>query len=386
MKTYSAKQLVVVLNGRITVQDNKLCIHRSYERFIVELLDYFDKIIMAQFVIHSSVYSFSDWCLSDLSNLTIRDVSILQSHKSIIHKMLNYLAAPFKISNIVQSERFFYICIPGHVSSIFITFCLLFRKKYALYVRGDWLRGRHRIIEQLYGLLFSNARFILVTGEEYRQKIKPWNKNTENVIPMIELKREDMCHRGSYACKKRVNLLFLSRIEKAKGVFDALEAFEALRKKNNKLHLTIAGDGPDFAQCKALSKTKGLAKSVSLIGLIQNKDNLNEIYNKADIFIFPSHHEGFPRVLYEAMTFGLPIVTTFVGAIGLVMEDGLNCLRVKKGDVVDLENKIWQLICDEKLREKIGRGATNTMIRLFGEFETSSHGKQVIEWMKKTGS
>jgi glycosyltransferase involved in cell wall biosynthesis len=382
---YPVKEIVFVLNGGIAIQGNKLNIHRSYKQFLAELFEYFDKIIMPQFVVYSSEDSFSDWSLSDISNVIIKDVNIVHSHKSFIHKILNYMAATFKIIDIVRSKRFFYICLPGHVSIIFIISCLFFRKKYALYVRGDWLDGGNSLIEKFYAFLFGNARFILVTGEGYRDRIKPWNKNTEKVIPMIELKREDICHRSSYAFKNRINLLFLSRIEKAKGIFEAIEAFECLLKKNSRIHLTVAGDGPDFVELEALCKAKELIKSVSLLGLIKNKDKLKEIYKSADIFIFPSYREGFPRVLYEAMTFGLPIVTTFVGDVESVMQDGTNCLRVKKRDVADLAEKMWQLICDEKLRQKIGQDATGTVAQLLGKFERSSHAKQVIEWMIRTG-
>ena len=163
-----------------------------------------------------------------------------------------------------------------------------------------------------------------------------------------------------------------------------LKAFELLHKINRRLHLTVVGDGPDFIEFEKICKTKRLTKYISLLGMIKNKDKLKEIYKKMDIFIFSSHREGFPRVLYEAMTFGLPIVTTFVGAVGSVMEDGKNCLRVKKQNPNDLGEKIWQLICDEKLREKIGKGATDTILQLFNEFERNSHAKQVIQWMQKT--
>jgi len=296
------------------------------------------------------------------------------------------MASSFKIINIVRSKRCFYICLPGHVSLLFVISCFLFRKKYALYVRGDWLIGRQKILEKFYGLLFRKACFILVTGENYKDNIIQWNKNTEKVVPMIEFKREDICHRGNYAFKDRINLIFLSHIEKAKGIFDALEVFERLHKKNRRIHLTVVGNGPDFVEFEALCETKGLTEFVFLLGLISNKDKLKKTYKSADIFTFPSYYrEGFPRVLYEAMTFGLPIVTTFVGAIASVMEDGLNCLRVKKQDPNDLEKKILKLINDEKLRERIGKGATETVVRLFKKFENSSHAKQVIKSMERNG-
>ena len=384
IKMYSQRQLVIVLNSGIAFHDNKLSLHRGYNQFLEELSDYFDNILLSQFIVKSSEHNLSDWSLSNLSNVTIQDVSILDSHKNIIPKVLNYMAASIKIIKIVRSNQFFYIFLPGNLSILYIILCLLFKKRYALYIRGDWLLDRRWRIGDLYGYLFSNARFILVTGENYLERIKPYNKNVEKVIPMIELTGDDICPRSNYAFNNQINLLFLGRIEKAKGIFDALKAFELLHKINRRLHLTVVGDGPDFIEFEKICKTKRLTKYISLLGMIKNKDKLKEIYKKMDIFIFSSHREGFPRVLYEAMTFGLPIVTTFVGAVGSVMEDGKNCLRVKKQNPNDLGEKIWQLICDEKLREKIGKGATDTILQLFNEFERNSHAKQVIQWMQKT--
>ena len=58
------------------------------------------------------------------------------------------------------------------------------------------------------------------------------------------------------------------------------------------------------------------------------KTDLMRFYRKAHIFIFPSYHEGFPRVLYEAMINSLPIVTTMVGGISGRMVDGENCIGI----------------------------------------------------------
>ncbi len=224
----------------------------------------------------------------------------------------------------------------------------------------------------------------MVTGKDYLQKIKPINQRVEEVVPMIEFGMEDLYINRDYGLKDKIKVLFLSRIEKAKGIFDILDAYESLRKKDKRVRLIVAGDGPEFAEVNKLCHTRGLSNFVVLHGMIKGKEKLEELYKSADIFVFPSHNEGFPRVLYEAMCFGLPILTTFVGSIDSVMKDGKNCLRINKNDWNDIEKKVHLLINNHKLREEIGKEAVKTMAGLFKRFGNRTHAKQVTEWIRLT--
>lgn len=377
--------MVFVPNGAIGFHEGNFFLHRSYSSFLTELLDYIDRVVISQFVIFNPENSFYDWKLSDISRIDIDRIGICYSHSNRAEKILNYLVAPFMAARVVANGGFFYICMPGHIPIIYATICLLLRKRYALYVRGDWLQGCGKLRRRLLDLLLKKASFILVTGQNYLEKLKPLNQEVELVVPMIEVTEDDIYRDRNFAFGQQVNLLFLSRIERAKGIFDLLDAFEILCKEDSRLHLIIAGDGPDFTKVAMACEERGLERRVSLKGMIKEKDRLKEIYKKADLFIFPSYYpEGFPRVLYEAMCFALPIVTTFVGSIGSVMKDGENCLRIRKPDKNDIVAKSLDLLGDLNLREKIGLGAVETMEQLFKTFDKTSHARQLIEWAQRT--
>ena len=72
---------------------------------------------------------------------------------------------------------------------------------------------------------------------------------------------------------------------------------------------------------------------MSFIGAVDDMDKLTDFYKTSDVYILPTYHEGFPRTLYEAMIFGTPIITTFVGGISGLMKDGYNCKRIEPKSV-----------------------------------------------------
>ncbi len=376
------KKLVFVPNGAIGWYNGRYYLHRSYRPFLAELLEYFDFVILSQLAVDVSENSFVDWHLDNRSNLRIVTLNLSVKHSNIVLRIFNYITAFLRAAPVVKKESFFYLCVPGHIPMIYAILCRVLGRKYALYVRGDWSKGMMRFGEKVYAHLFRHASFVLVTGHDYLSRITPLNIRTELVVPMIELCSDDLYIHRDFGLGHTINLLFLSRIERAKGILDLLDAFESLRKKDDRLHLVIAGDGPDFSQVQERCKARGLAESVTLTGLVDDREKIRELYMRSDIFILPSHHEGFPRVLYEAMCFGLPIITTFVGSIGSVMKHGRNCLKIQAGDKLDIELKVLNLIKDEELRQRIGRGAIETMATLFKGFDKSSHAKQVIEWTR----
>jgi len=72
------------------------------------------------------------------------------------------------------------------------------------------------------------------------------------------------------------------------------------------------------------------------------------------VFALPSYNEGIPAVLYEAGAFGLPVVTTPVGAISSLVRDGENGFLVTPGDVDALGASLRRLVTDRALRERLG--------------------------------
>jgi hypothetical protein len=92
----------------------------------------------------------------------------------------------------------------------------------------------------------------------------------------------------------------------------------------------------------------------SSIKLLDFVEDLSALYDSADFLVFPSLEEGGPQVGYEAAGSGLPVITTEAGK-GRIIEDGVNGLIVKAGDVDGLANAMVQLAESVDLRERFGR-------------------------------
>lgn len=116
------------------------------------------------------------------------------------------------------------------------------------------------------------------------------------------------------------NILFLSRIERAKGVFEAVQTYNILKSKYPYLKMRVVGDGSILPELKQFVKDNGIYDITFTGGL--SGQFLIEEYKNADFFFFTSYGEGMPTVVLEAMAFGLPVVTRSVGGLCDFFEDG----------------------------------------------------------------
>ena len=142
----------------------------------------------------------------------------------------------------------------------------------------------------------------------------------------------------------------------------------------------VGGASPEEeADLLRLAADLGIEKHITLYGHLTDSEKLKQRYITADVFAFPSfYREGFPRVLYEAMMHGLPIVTTRMPGIEGFLVDGRNCLYCKARDPIDLSKTIERLVIDPNLAVKLGLAGHRTVEELFQGFEQHSHAEQVI--------
>jgi glycosyltransferase involved in cell wall biosynthesis len=97
------------------------------------------------------------------------------------------------------------------------------------------------------------------------------------------------------------------------------------------------------------------SERVTVHRLGHGKDRLAELFREADVFVLPTRAECFGLVLTEAMASGLPSVTTAVGGVPEVVEDGVNGLLVPPDDVAALDAALTRLLTDRTLRIRLGR-------------------------------
>ncbi len=130
------------------------------------------------------------------------------------------------------------------------------------------------------------------------------------------VKDVDLAYRWQEAgLQNQIKILFLSRLEKAKGIFETIEALNILIDRGLPVSLTIAGDGKAMTEAKTLVSKFDLTDSqVCFTGDIRGTDKKNA-FLEHHIYCLPSYSEGMPNSVLEAMAFGMPVITTAVGGL-----------------------------------------------------------------------
>ncbi|MCG6137411.1 MAG: glycosyltransferase family 4 protein [Nostoc sp. LLA-1] len=157
-----------------------------------------------------------------------------------------------------------------------------------------------------------------------------------------------------------VNFLFLGRIGERKGAFDLIEAFAAIpHEQRQNSELTMAGDG-DGKRARDLVKNLNLSNQITILDWV-NEQERDALLKKADVFVLPSYNEGLPMALLEAMSWGLPVITTPVGGIPELVIPDQNGLLVKPGNIKELSIAMQNLVANQELRQEIGNNARESI-------------------------
>jgi len=122
------------------------------------------------------------------------------------------------------------------------------------------------------------------------------------------------------------NILFASRLVWEKNLEIIIKIYQESRKRNLPYNFIIAGDGVAYESMK-----NQMPEALFLGGI--NQQELNEVYNEADLFLFPSVTETFGNVVLEAMTCGLPVVASNGGSNPDVVDDNINGLLVEEKNI-----------------------------------------------------
>lgn len=274
-------------------------------------------------------------------------------------------------------DQIAYIYFPGHINVVAALLCSLLGVEYGLYIRGQL--GSGRVLSWLNARVISNAKFIISTGNSFATAISPLNENVTEVVPMIS-PFSGLLPRSNYEIEGQANLLFVGHITESKGVYDMLKAVKLLKDLRENFHLKIVGGGPP-AEMERLSyeiESNHLASVVSCVGQISDMEKLAELYAEADIFVYPSWSEGFPRVIYEAMFFGLPICCTVLPGMVNFMFNDRNCLEIERQQPEEIFECVVRLLREEGLRRELGSRARMEVANYFDAFEASSHSEQVF--------
>ena len=158
-------------------------------------------------------------------------------------------------------------------------------------------------------------------------------------------------------------ILFLGRLGRRKGTFDLLEAFARIAHRHPQTRIVCAGDG-DIGEVKSRARQLGIADRVDCPGWLGPEQSRRALAH-ATIFALPSHAEGLPMAVLEAMSWALPVIASPVGGIPQVLQDGENGRLVAPGDIAGLTDALCQLLDHPEERERLGIAARRTIEQRF---------------------
>lgn len=159
-------------------------------------------------------------------------------------------------------------------------------------------------------------------------------------------------------------ILFLGLIGGRKGIFDLLKAVQQLKSEGHDIRLKIGGNG-EVEELKEKIRCFGIHEAVVYLGWISDEVRKDALFKEADLFVLPSYGEGMPMAIVEAMSYGIPVISTPVGGIPELVAEGRTGFLVQPGDVGALTAKIKELILNEKLRIDLGANARTAIEQNF---------------------
>ncbi|RXJ52446.1 glycosyltransferase family 4 protein [Gelidibacter gilvus] len=190
---------------------------------------------------------------------------------------------------------------------------------------------KHGFLLKIYRWVFNNATIIHLSDGLLASEITPLNlTNTKTYTLQNGIKKVE----GSSSFKleeKEDDILFLSNLFPSKGIFVLLEALQLVVKKRPLIKVNIVGDtvNADILQ-KVNDKieSSGLKKNVIIHGS-KTGSQKNAFFESSKIFVHPTLNDAFPLVILEALQYGLPVISTFEGAIPEIIDQNTGVLLPK---------------------------------------------------------
>lgn len=215
-------------------------------------------------------------------------------------------------------------------------------------------------------LMFSKTSNIFTTTKQTANYINKIYINKSYNFPAIGINNNQELLLTLNRDKNEVHLLYVGRFLYWKGLQICFDALKIVRDKGVNFKLTLVGKGDEETALKQKIEKLKLSHLVEWINWVPQKELAN-IYQKSNMFLFPSLHDSGGMVVLEAMDFGLPVICLDIGGPGVFVNEKVGAkipvLNKTYHEVVsDYANAIIELANDEKLLKEKSSNAKQSVI------------------------
>ncbi|VXB62730.1 N-acetyl-alpha-D-glucosaminyl L-malate synthase [Flavobacterium sp. 9AF] len=184
-------------------------------------------------------------------------------------------------------------------------------------------------------------------------------KKDIKVIPnFIEINKEkldvnDPCYRSLMATKEEKVVTHISNFRKVKRIGDVVKIFYEIQKQVPS-KLMMVGDGPEKEKAETLCQDLGIQNKVIFFG---NSNEIDKILCLTDLFLLPSETESFGLAALEAMSCGVPVISSNSGGLPEVNRNGVTGFLSNVGDVKEMSENAISILKDDKILNTFKRNA-----------------------------
>jgi len=276
------------------------------------------------------------------------------------YDIVHFHTVPDKISLIIQMPVFL--------------MALVGRKRIIMHIHmGNQLRSHTG--NKLFKWCLRRADLIILLAKKWQQLFKEEFADIETPTTVLYNACESVSEVPFEEKEKSILMAAYFNDNKAPDLL--LKAWKKLKDRYPDWHVYMLGNG-EVERFRKMSEEMGLADSVTFTGYMVGKQR-DDYFRKASIYCMCSYEEGFPMVVLEAWAYGICVVTTPVGGLPDVLEDGRNALTFDFGDWEGLADRLSMLIEDKAMRKSMADESRDFVYRHFSNQQINEQAENIYK-------
>lgn len=237
---------------------------------------------------------------------------------------------------------------------------MLWRKKIILHLHmGNQIE--QEIHNRLFLFCMKHSDLILVLAKLWKDKYRIWFPDNKTPVSFLYNAFQPV-DSIDYSLRTKT-IIYAAHLNENKAYDVLLKGFKEIVNQYPDWTLIVMGDG-EVDKARNLAKELGISSQVEFTGYIVGEQK-KRYFQQASIFCLSSYQEGFPMVVLEAWGYGIPIITTPVGGLPDVLEEGKNACVFGFGDYASMGLAMQKLISNVDLRHEMSCYSQNFVAQRF---------------------
>lgn len=327
------KTIALLTAWNLTVSDSKYYISSTHYAYLKYLSEHYQKVYLISTI--SSNNSNANTAFISFPNIIIIELPSIRGYVD----SLKYIGKWYKAIKSIKDEVDYIYCRVPDPFSWMPRLC--FGKPTIMHFVGDtidatrhnekWSKLKKNIMiagylpDYILTLIAARKSSVRVNGYHLVEKLKKWGVSSKPVISStVSINDLNDIHSNLPIENNVVHICYVGYIRYAKGMKCLMKFCIDLKKMGINYKFHLVGNGEMLEDVKLFSKINGLEDNLIIYGRIDNRVSIYQILRNADLFFFPSLSEGSPRVVIEAMSQGIPVISTPVGSLPTTFTDGVD--------------------------------------------------------------